>query len=220
MPRLYRSLEARRGNFTAEFWKETAEMMNSTNLFSLIPSRQQNLRARALTFSALGRCQGSVWYFLNNTWHQYPFALFDLLDDELSLEQVVHRILNIECSEMFDEFTEEFLMMYPTDAKLSGNEARLVLLMIIIKHSLSMHRIECRHAAIRRNLRVRGTTHGADIDAASSDWILMRQRALEVEAARRKPPSAEPSFPDEDAITPSRCAATGPCRAWMSELLS
>ena len=148
----------------------------------------------------------------------------DALDDELSLEQVVHCILNVECNEMFDHFTEEFMMMFSTEALLTGNEAMLVLLMIIIKHSLSMHRIECRHAAIRRHLLVRGAAHGADIDAASSDCIIRRQRVLEEEAAKRKPSSCSASQSlaelEEYDITPSRCAATGPCRAWKNEWLS
>ena len=124
MPRQYRFLEARRGNITRQFWKETGEMMNSTTLFSMLPSRQQSLKSRALLFSATGKCQGSVWYFLNNRWRQYQFLLFDMLDEDLDLEQVIHHILHIDCPRMFDEFTEEFVMLYGSKEKLSGKQAR------------------------------------------------------------------------------------------------
>ena len=44
---------------------------------------------------------------------------------------------------------------------------------------LSMDRIECRHAALRRAILTKSAAWASDFISSSSDWIMMRQRKIE-----------------------------------------
>ena len=98
----------------------------------------------------------------------------------------------------------------------------LTLYTIAIAHYLTMSRIECRHAAIRRSLLSKNSTHTGGFMSTRSDWILMRQRQIEDMAQNISKSLAEQQVPntsDMEDLPFTRMNAVGPCRAWMKEWL-
>ena len=122
----------------------------------------------------------------------------------------------------FDSFTEALIELFPSVAEIKTGECMLTLYTIAIAHYLTMSRIECRHAAIRRSLLAKNSTHTGGFMSTSSDWILMRQRKIEDMAHKISKSLAEQQVPntsDMEDLPFTRMNAVGPCRAWMKEWL-
>ena len=219
--RLYRLLEARRGNVTKQFWVDTQNLMDNPDAWSALPSQKQTLQTRAKAFAAVASGQGSIWYYLDYVWQHYPFKALDLIDDELDSAEVAAGI-KADCPHMYDDFMLEFLMRFLSVEGLCSTDAKMILVMIALQHYLTMMRIECRHASLRRLLLTKSTTLAETLPTLSSDWVLQRQRLVE-QATRQMREFIEAKVanaPDvAEATLPQRAAATGPFRAWMSEWL-
>ena len=219
--RLYRLLEARRGNVTKQFWVDTQNLMDNPDAWSTLPSRNVTLQTRAKAFAAVASEQGSIWYYLDYVWQLYPFKALDLIDDELDSAEVAADI-KADCPHMYDDFMLEFLMHFLSAAGLCSADAKMILVMIALQHYLTMQRIECRHAALRRLLLTKSTTWAENLPNLSSDWVLQRQRSVEqvTRQMREFLEAKVANSPDAaEATLPQRAAATGPFRAWMSEWL-
>ena len=92
--RLYRLLEARRGNVTKEFWIKSRALMEDPEMWSALPPGSFTLECRAMAFATVAPSQGSIWYYLDYVWqHLYPFPLFDLADETLDAVEVTRRVM-------------------------------------------------------------------------------------------------------------------------------
>ena len=214
-PRLFKMVEAAKGNVTKTFWTKSSLLLSSTDPWQAIPRASWTLHIRALAFATITQLQGSVWYYLDYTWSLFPVQAFLLLDNE-NRERAVRKI-SLSCKYMYDEFMEDFLLQFPGEHEWTSPEATLMLTMIALYHSLTQQRIECRFAALRRLLRTKGgMTWSADLPSSSSNWILQRQRCLEqwvrkLQKARYRvgPRTATPEGDVGDAPAP-RERARGP----------
>ena len=154
--RLYRLLEARKGNVTREFWAQSGALMENPKMWAALPAGSFTLENRAIAFATVAASQGSIWYYSDDIWQLYPFPLFDLVDETLDPIEVTRRTRG-HCRHMYDEFTKDFRTWFWSEEAMSGPEARLLIVMVLLKPLLTMQRIECRHAGIRRMLNVKGS---------------------------------------------------------------
>ena len=149
----------------------------------------------------------------------------DLLDDQLDPLTVADKLKH-SCPFMHADFVKDFMRLFPEPEDMIKDEARILLLCIALYHRLTMYRIECRHASIRRNLVIRGcgsvTPEWANL---SADWVLMRQRIIENLCVKMRmrcnsagaDDAANSADADDDVLVKGNCI--GPCRAWVSEFL-
>ena len=75
---------------------------------------------------------------------------------------------------MHRDIMDDFLARFPSEEDWQSAEATLMLTMIALHHSLTMQRIECRFAALRRLLMVKSQTWRHDLEHPSSDWVMQR----------------------------------------------
>jgi hypothetical protein len=78
-----------------------------------------------------------------------------------------------------DPGTIALLCEYATPEKLKSIEFQCILFVYGLIAMLDICRIECRHAVIRRLLKLFQATHAADFGRTSGSFVLMRQRILE-----------------------------------------
>ena len=123
---------------------------------------------------------------------------------------------------MFDEFMQEFLTQFPSDADLRGTHATLMLTMFALFHPLTQKRIECRFAALRRLLLSKGgMTWKHDLESASSDWVMARQRTMESWVRKLQDTKFKTEGIEQpDSAPVFRAHVRGPFKVWMSEWLA
>lgn len=121
---------------------------------------------------------------------------------------------------MMNQFSRDFMTLFPSRADLVSPACLATLKAIGVVFRLCIARIECRHAAVRRLLLSRGATWAEQLCVASADWLMMRDRIIELatDASHRHLQGAS------EAQQPARPAQRGsggggPCRAFMSEFL-
>ena len=91
-PKLFRLLEAHRGNVTRVLWQDARRLMFDSSICHTMPREQITLHSRAFSFAAVSRLQGSVHYYLDMVWDGFSFRTFRMLDETLDLDKEVSDI--------------------------------------------------------------------------------------------------------------------------------
>jgi hypothetical protein len=162
--------------------------------------------------------QGGVVFQLAWKFERYPFKLFRILAGNSTTERNnIAAELATDKACLRDPFSQHICDTYGLE-NLSSDDCIATLTVVAYLLRLCISRIECRHAAIRRLLRAKGSTWSADFPSISSDFALMRQHLLQqdlkCDGIKRKIDGDETN---QDPVIKKRRG--GAMRAFMSEFM-
>ena len=177
-PRKFRILAAHNGEVTEKFYSECRELLWDPSAWDALPAHKQHQRSRGLSFAAVARLLGAIHFYMSLLWDGYPMKIWRLLDSARDPMEV-HEEFEDDCPEMWDLFAKQFFSLFPDAKSWKSGECLLLLFMMAWIWRLTMARIECRHASLRRLLLCKGLTWKGDIANLASDWILQRQRIIQ-----------------------------------------
>lgn len=170
---------------------------------------------RSLAFGMLARSLGGMTQVLFRHHAGFPFRLWRLLR-EPSLAAGMLKAPTC----MKDTFTLDFLQRYPTPQRLQSNDCRAELLVTSLLARRAICRIECRHASLRRRVKMRVQCRRPPLVDLSASFVLMRQRAIERRGCADRPPKvAKVKRRVRGAFRGGRTGGGGRARAAFSQLL-
>lgn len=105
-------------------------------------------------------------------------------------EALANELLH-SCCNLWDKFTADFFMKFRNEKEIASEAALLTLLAAAYLLQLGIQKIESRHAAVRRLMRQEGSTWSTELASCSSDFVLMRQRLIELSQIRLHDPQTE-----------------------------
>ena len=218
-PIRYRILEAHTGEATAGFYADCKRLLFNQAAFDAIHPSLRSMTTRAMGFASISRLMCSVFFYVTMPWLTYPFKLFKLIAGAEDVDTLLHEFKQ-DCPFMWDTFAKGFFDRFESDAERKSDEALLLLVIIAFLWRMTMQRVECRHASLRRLLLAKGMTTMMEFGNLSADWVLMRQRLIENVTAKLQTASLNDNTPAEQGALegpkPEIHRAGGPCRAFMS----
>ena len=215
--RTYRALMAATGQLTADFHKASVQYLCSASEWTAVSLPLRTYAARSLAFGLLAKAIGCIAFLIDVPCAGYPWRLFRLLDPTADRLQIIEGLLaDPPC--LWDPFAKQFFTMFGhTVEALSDPKVSAILMAIAILFHLTIARVEARHASVRRNLRSRGTTWLQELASVSSDFVLMRNRILELRGKRLGDKLS--SFIRLKYVPSGKWSHAGPARAFVSEFL-
>ena len=218
--RLYRPLEAHHGRITDKFFTSCRKLLFTKKSWAILPRSRRTLRARALAFASIARVAGAICFYIVMPWSGFPWKAFTMVDTSGDQEQATDDFLDA-CEFRLDNFAKDFRRLFPTKERLRSTEAQLILLMYLILVHLTISRVECRHAIVRRLIELLSSTWRADLAKICSDWVLQRQRLIQRDTAiALERHEAESGVAADAALPGTPRSHGGPCRAFFSEFWS
>lgn len=208
-------MEAHRGTAVDRFFDDINSVLNEDWQMweSLLPESERTAGNAALAFTIHARAAGGVKYHIRANHSGYPFKLFSMFDDQKNFDQTIDELENDrKC--MWCEFTKRFMGTY--GSKLRSPEAQAFLHMLALLARNETVRLECRMNVIKKLLEKRkGKTWHADVQQASSDFVLLRQRIMEQGPCRSQ-------YEQKDSIeeVPKTTPGGGAWRSFISETMT
>ena len=181
-PRSYRILEANRGRITHGFWQGLHGLFWDLDRWQALKFFGWSLKSKAMAFASSAKLGGSIFFYLDMM--RDRTNVFQLIDPTCDFNTVADTLL-ATCKKVFDPFTVQFMLVFDAKQKLASPEAMAVLVSIALSWFCSTGRIEGRHAEIRRLLKAHELTRQEDWDDLSADFVLARQRSIQVHAAAK-----------------------------------
>ena len=177
--RKYRILMGHNGELTSRFHDECVLFLDDRDVWSLVPAAARTLRTRGMATALVVRGLGAITYYVDEPFDGCPAILFELIDPTKDLDQVAYKLAHMpKCVK--DPFAYAFFALFSTEDQLKSGRCRAILVALALLARLCISRIECRNAFIRRLLSARTTTWFQELANVSSDWVLMRQRLIEL----------------------------------------
>lgn len=219
--RTWRVVEVFIGASTGGFFNESSRLLTDQSAWGALHPTHRAVQVCAKAFSHVARAIGGVFMLISFPLSSCPFRLWTLLtarDDDDLAAKAAELFYTPKC--MMDKFSRDFMTLFPSRADLVSPTCLATLKAIGVILRLCIARIECRHAAVRRLLLSRGATWAEQLCVASADWLMMRDRIIELAADanhRHLQGASEAQQPARPAQRGS--GGGGPCRAFMSEFL-
>ncbi len=180
-PRHFRLAEAHKGTLTEPFFQSVRALLlgkpdptTGEDVWSLLPAGMRSRAAASTAFASLACGAGSVFLKIAKEHSGYPYKLFSLLEDLAGAAQIL-----ADGHDMHDDFTSDFLRIFPTKKTLTSPQAICTLLLVDMLSSLSTQQIECRHAWIRRTAYLLSQTHAPAFHNLSAQWLFQSARRIE-----------------------------------------
>ena len=128
-----------------------------------------------MAFATCARALGGIYQLVHADSAGFPLKLFTLLHGGRAAAEAV--LATPKCQ--LDTFSRRFLERYSSPEKLTSADCQAVLRLVAMEARTDISHIECRHASLRRIIRVRAQTHAPPFRRTSASWVAMRQRVLE-----------------------------------------
>ena len=171
-------------------------------------------KSRAMATAAVLRLSGAVYHYLYLPWSTYPWKALRLVDPCRNLVDERDEFMGT-CGHVLDVFALSLRSQFPTAERLASQTCfPLLLLMLILVH-ITIARIECRHATIRRLLAMWGAIWHQDLPYISAAFVAIRTRQIQLDTCRMSSQAGS----EEDGAT-GKWSHGGACRAFFSEYWS
>lgn len=159
---------------TNAYFDGVRRLMFSLDAWTGLPPAYSTVEYAGIAFAMMSRAMAGVQTLLVDVHSSFPVSLFRLIHNP-GLASQIRRTPGC----MLDAFSKNFLASWKSEAALSSVAARAELFLIATAMRMEITRIECRHAYIRRLVKLRVQSRKAAIRHASASFVLMRQRCMQ-----------------------------------------
>ena len=162
------------GVHTFQFFDDVESLLFDLEKWALIPPEQRTYDANAKCFSIVGRMTCEINELVHKPDQGYPKKTWKAFTSDVWAQEILN---DPDC--MKDDFTLDFLMLFPSLAELTSPIAKVILLAIALVLHCDTMTLECRFGILRRLKAMLPSKTVPDLGTISAHFLIRHEKTIE-----------------------------------------